>query len=185
MFMERFFILNGLDTADVEIVDMKPGEMVEAIANGDVDAIFAWEPNILEAQEILGDNAIVLPSALGYRATFNLVSKNDFHENNPELITKIIRTLAKAQEFTESNRQESIAIMASRLETDTEDIAKIWDIYRFRLSLSQSLIVALENAARWAIANNMTDKTAVPNYLDFIYLDGLEAVSPEAVTIIH
>ena len=183
--MATFFTLHGLDTADVEIVDMKPGEMVEAIANGDVDAIFAWEPNILEAQEILGDNAIVLPSALGYRATFNLVSKNDFHENNPELITKIIRTLAKAQEFTESNRQESIAIMASRLETDTEDIAKIWDIYRFRLSLSQSLIVALENAARWAIANNMTDKTAVPNYLDFIYLDGLEAVSPEGVTIIH
>ena len=101
------------------------------------------------------------------------------------MITRIIRALAKAEEFTESNRQESIAIMASRLETDTEDIAKIWDIYRFRLSLSRSLIVALENAARWAIANNMTDKTAMPNYLDFIYFDGLEAVSPEAVTIIH
>ena len=185
LFMSRFFILNGLDTADVEIVNMKPGEMVEAIVNGDVDAIFTWEPNILKAQESLGDNAIVLPSIVGYQATFNLVSKNDFIENNPELITRIIRALAKAEEFTESNRQESIAIMASRLETDTEDIAKIWDIYRFRLSLSRSLIVALENAARWAIANNMTDKTAMPNYLDFIYFDGLEAVSPEAVTIIH
>jgi len=184
-FMATFFTLNGLDTADVEIVDLKPGEMVEAIANGDVDAIFTWEPNILKAQERLGDNAIILPSVVGYQAQFNLASNNDFIENNPELITRIIRALARAEEFTESNRQESIAIVASRLETDTEDIAKIWDVYRFRLSLSQSLIVSLEDAARWAIANNMTDKTAVPNYLDFIYFDGLEAVSPEAVTIIH
>ena len=93
--------------------------------------------------------------------------------------------MAQAEEFTESNRQECIAIIASRLETDTEHIARTWDIYEFRLSLSQALITALEYEARWAIRDNLTDKTQVPNYLDFIYLDGLEAVSPEAVTIIY
>jgi len=185
LFLSRFFILNGLDAADVEIVDLKPEEMVAAIADGDIDVIFTWEPNILKAQKRLGDNAIVLPSVVGYQAQFSLASNNDFIENNPELITRIIRALAKAEEFTESNRQESIAIMASHLETDREDIAKIWDIYRFRLSLSQSLIISLEDATSWAIANNVTDKTQVPNYLDFIYFDGLEAVSPEAVTMIH
>jgi len=185
LFTVTFFTLNGLDTADVEIVDLKPGEMVEAIANGDVDAIFAWEPNISRAQEILGDNAIALPSVVGYPAKFNLASKNDFIENNPELITRIIRALAKVEEFTESNRQESIAIIASRLETDTEDIARIWNIYRFRLSLSQSLIIALEDAAKWAIENDLTSATEVPNYLDYIYMDALEEVKPEAISIIR
>ena len=34
-----------------------------------------------------------------------------------------------------------------------EDIDKLWDGYRFRLSLSQTLIVTLEDEARWAIRN--------------------------------
>ncbi len=43
----------------------------------------------------------------------------------------------------------------------------------------------MDDEARWSIANNLTDKTVVPNYLDYIYLDGLEALKPEAVTIIR
>ncbi len=55
----------------------------------------------------------------------------------------------------------------------------------FILSLSQVLIIAMEDEARWAIKNNLTDATEVPNYLDYIYFDALEAVKPDAVNIIH
>jgi len=184
-FLVVFFAFNRIDTSDVEIVDLKPGEMVEAIVNGDVDAIFAWEPNILKSQKILEDNAIVLPSMVGYMATFNLASKNDFIENNPQLIRKIIKALIKAEEFIKDNREESVDIIASRLKTDREDVDKIWDGYRFRLSLSQTLVVTLEAEARWAIKNKLTDKTEVPNYLDYIYMDALEKVKPEAIGIIR
>ncbi len=184
-FMAVFFILNKLDISDVEIVNLKPGEMVEAIVNGDVDAMFAWEPNILKATKSLGDNAIILPSDVGYEATFNLVSMNGYIENNPELIKKIIKALAKAKEFITNNREESINIIALRLETDREDIDKLWDGYKFGLSLSQTLILTLEDVARWSIRSNFTNKTEVPNYMDYIYMDALEEVKPEAVRIIH
>ncbi len=184
-FMVTFCTLNGIDTSDVEIVNLKPGEMVEAIVNGDVDAIFAWEPKILNAQKSLGDNAIILPSKVGYMATFNLVSKNDFIESNPQLITKIIKALIKAEEFTNNNREESIDIIASRLETSKEDIDTLWDDYTFRLSLSQTLVITLEDEARWAIKNKLTEATKIPNYLDYIYYNALEKVKPEAVGIIR
>lgn len=184
-FMAVFFIMNGIDASDVEIVNMKPGEMVEAIVNGDVDAIFAWEPNILKATKSLGDNAIILPSNVGYEATFNLAAMNDYIENNPELIRSVIKALVKAEEFVSNNREESIDIIASHLETDREDIDKLWDGYRFKISLSQSLILTLEDVARWSIRSDFTDKTEVPNYLDYIYMAALEEVKPEAVTIIR
>ncbi len=184
-FMAVFFILNKLDISDVEIVNLKPGEMVEAIVNGDVDAIFAWEPNILKATKSLGDNAIILPSDVGYEATFNLVTMNGYIGNNPELIRKVIKALAKAEEFITNNREESINIIALRLETDREDIDKLWDGYKFGLSLSQTLILTLEDVARWSIRSNFTNKTEVPNYMDYIYMDALEEVKPEAVRIIH
>jgi len=110
---------------------------------------------------------------------------NDYIENNPELIRNVIKALAKAEEFANNNREESIDIIASRLETNREDIDKLWDDYEFKLSLSQSLIITLEDMARWSIQENLTDKTEVPNYLDYIYVDALEKVKPEAVTIIR
>ncbi len=184
-FMITFFALNLLDFSDVEVVDLKPNEMVEAIVNGDVDAIFTWEPNILNCQKILADNAVILPSMVGYMVTFNLVSRKDFIESNPELIKRIIKSLAKAEEFVTNNREESIDIIASRLKIERESINELWNDYKFRLSLSQSLLVTMEDQARWAIQNNLTDATEVPNYLDHIYIDALLEVRPEVVGIIH
>ena len=140
---------------------------------------------MLNAQKILGDNAIILPSDVGYKATFNLVTMNGYIENNPELIRKVIKALVKAEEFASNNRGESIDIIASRLKLDGEDIDKLWDDYNFRLTLSQSLIMTLEDEARWAIKNKLTDATEVPNYLDYIYMDALEDVEPECVGSVH
>jgi len=182
-FMVTFFIMNSMDLADVGIVNLKPKEMVQAIVNGDVDAIFAWEPNILKAEKILGDNAVLLSSEVGYRQTFNLVSKKDFIENNPELLKRTLKALLKAEEFAKNNRSESIDIIALRLETDREDIDKLWDGYQFRLSLPYFLLGTLEDEARWYIKNNITDATKVPNYLDYIYKDALQHVKPDAVSI--
>jgi len=184
-FMVVFFILNELDLEDVEIVNLKPAEMVKEIVDGDVDVIFAWEPNIYHAVKGLGENAVILPSDVGYLATFNLVSKNDFIENNQQLLKKILKALIKAEEFAEDNREESVDIITAYLKTDREIIDKLWDMYEFRVSLTQAFLVTLEDEARWFIKNKLTSATEVPNYLDYIYWDALEAVKPEAVGIIH
>jgi NitT/TauT family transport system substrate-binding protein len=43
----------------------------------------------------------------------------------------------------------------------------------------------MEDEARWAIVNKLTSKTKVPNYLDFVYMDALEEVASDRVTIIR
>ena len=52
-------------------------------------------------------------------------------------------------------------------------------------SFAQALILAMEDEARWRIENKLTDKTTVPDYLDFMYIDALEVVNPGAVTVIR
>jgi hypothetical protein len=47
------------------------------------------------------------------------------------------------------------------------------------------MLILFEDQARWRIEQGLTDTTEVPNYLGFIYLDALEKVKSEAVTIIH
>jgi len=184
-FMAVFFILNELDLEDVEIVNLKPTETVKAIVDGDVDVIFTWEPNIYHAVKSLGENAVILPSNIGYLTTFNLVSKNDFVKNNQELLKRILKALIKAEKFVKGNRKESIDIISAYLKIDREIIDKLWDIYDFRVSLAQSFLITLENEARWFIRSKLTSATEIPNYLDYIYWDALETVKPEAVQIAH
>lgn len=50
-------------------------------------------------------------------------------------------------------------------------------------TLDQSLILALEDEFRWTRKRGLTGKGEVSNFLDYIHLDGLMAVKPEAVRI--
>jgi hypothetical protein len=43
----------------------------------------------------------------------------------------------------------------------------------------------MEAEGRFAIQTNLTDKREIPNYRGNIYRDGLDAVKPEAVTVIR
>jgi NitT/TauT family transport system substrate-binding protein len=61
----------------------------------------------------------------------------------------------------------------------------VWADYEFTLDLDQSLVAAMEDQARWIIAHQLSDRTETPNFVSSIYMDGLEAVKPEAVSIIH
>jgi NitT/TauT family transport system substrate-binding protein len=61
----------------------------------------------------------------------------------------------------------------------------VWSQNEYGLSLEQSLILAMEDQARWMIINNLTAETEVPNFLDYIYEDALEEIKPEAVNIIR
>ena len=43
----------------------------------------------------------------------------------------------------------------------------------------------MENEARWMINNNLTAKTQVSDFLDYIYTDRLREVKPDAVNIMR
>ncbi len=83
------------------------------------------------------------------------------------------------------NRKESIEIIAKRHDLDKENLKNEWDDYIFELSLYQSLLITLEAEARWAIKTGLVNKKEVPNYLNSIYLNALNEVKPQALTIIH
>jgi len=75
--------------------------------------------------------------------------------------------------------------LRERYHYDDEYVARIWPEHQFALSLDQSLIVALAAETRWMIGNNMTSEKQVPDFLNYIYEDGLKAIKPEAVSIIR
>jgi len=184
-FLYSFLLHYGLNIDDIEVVDKEPSELVEVLQSGEIDAFALREPHVFRAKELIGDDAVVFASENIYVATFNVVAMKDFVQSNPDVVKRFLEALLDAEKFTKENREEAIFIISKDLELDKSYLDSTWDESKFELSLNQILILTMEDEARWRIQNNLTDSTGVPNYLDYIYTDALEAVKPEAMTIIE
>jgi NitT/TauT family transport system substrate-binding protein len=184
-FLGLFLIYNDMDISSVQILDLEATKLAEALDKGGVDAISTWQPHISNAKKALGENALLLPTGGIFREDFYFISSKNFIKTHPETLKKFLRAIEKGEAFIQKNKMESIKIVSERLKTSPDIVTAAWDEYVFQLFLDQAILVCLEDEARWMIDNKLTDKTVIPNYLDYIYIDALDEVKTEAVTIIR
>ena len=184
-FLDTILLFNGISQADVQRVDLKPGQMFDSIVDGGLDAIATWNPQMYRAQKELGEKASVFYADGVYRVSFLISAKKEYVRENQRIIEKGISALLRACEFIRSHPDESREIVAGHLDIVDSLLEELSAIYHFRISLDQSLLLTLENQSKWAIAHNLTDQTEAPDYMDFLCTNALEAVEPEAVTIIR
>ncbi len=183
-FSDVYLDYSNIRRGDAKVVNFPAKDLPAALKDGTVDAISVFEPYAHETTKLLQDSASRLPKIEIFREAFNLAAMKDFLKKHPEVVEKVLRAIDRAVSFTKQNRAETIIILSRKLQVDEEFLEKAWDDYVLGLSLDQTLVLTLEDQARWAIKNKLTDKTKIPNYLDFIYPNGLRAVNPKAVTVI-
>jgi NitT/TauT family transport system substrate-binding protein len=168
--MELFLQRSRLSQSDVQIVSLNPPDTVGAITRGDVDAIFAWQPHIYNAQKLLGTNAIVFSSEGIYNQPFNLVVMEDYLGPERDKLTRLMNGLKRAEIYIHENRAESIEIVARRLQVDAKDLEAIWDSYSFALGLDSALVGTLKNEGIWAKKAGIVAKDAKePDYQSIVY----------------
>lgn len=184
-YLNNFLNYNDLDSSDIKAIDINASELPQALADGRVDAISTWEPNIMRAMKLLGNNALLLPGEDIFREDFYFVVLRSFIKDNQETLKMFLKAIEKGEKFIQENKEEAITIVSERLKVDKEIATTVWDDFDFQLILDQSIFISLEAEARWAIRDGLTEKKEVPNYFDFIYTDALEDINPEAVTIIR
>jgi ABC-type nitrate/sulfonate/bicarbonate transport system substrate-binding protein len=185
-YLGRFLELNNIKISDITVVDLKtPAEWENAVADGVVDAIVTAQPYADLASQRLGNNAIVWPVQGGQSIYGLIVSSERWITANPNLVNKFLKSLAQAEEYGISHPAEAKAILQKRLSVDASFVESAWSRDQFSLSLDQSLIAAMEDQSRWMIKNNLTSEKTVPDFLNYIYPDGMRAVKPGAVNIIR
>jgi len=184
-FLGSFLIYNGLSISDIEAVDLKPSEIVEAVINGDIDAGYTWIPNTNDIVDALGENAVKYPGQSGQDFYFVLISKESWIESHPAAARRLMKALMQAEEYVKNNNQEAKKFIQKRFSLPFSHVDYSWLKHRFVVNISQALLIAIEDQARWRIENRLTDANEIPNYLDYIYMDALEEVKPEAISIIR
>jgi NitT/TauT family transport system substrate-binding protein len=178
-----FLIWNNILQKDVESVYLKPSEMLNAILNEEVDAIFTWDPVAYNIKKELGENTISWHG--GGDFYFLLLAKEDWLSKNPVAAERFIKSLLEAEDYIEGNSKEAKDFVGERFGYEFDYMDYSWVQQEFAVILSQAMLILFEDQARYAIKNNLTDATEIPNYLDYIYTDALEGAKPEAITIIR
>ena len=184
-YLGRYLTLHGLGPADVTILDVRPDHSADALAAGDADAVVIWHPHLDRIMDRYGGGVVVWPIQSNQLTYWNILGRADWMEAHRETIDRFLRSISQAEEYVSLHPEEAKALVKKRLGYDDAYIAKVWRDNLFSLSLDQALIAAMEDEARWMIANKLTAEKKVPDFLDYIDLDGLKAIKPEAVNIIR
>jgi sulfonate transport system substrate-binding protein len=183
-FADVFLSAHGIGSNEVKIVNMRPSEVAGAIKSGRIDAASTWNPLLTELQEALGEKARTFYAEKLYTEMFCLVAGQDFVAHHPGAVRKVLRALIKAEVFAKEHPEESRRLVADFVKVDQPVIDKIWDLYGLQVTLDQALLVNLEDQSRWAVERRLTPRSDIPDYLDFIYIDGLSGVKSQAVRIL-
>lgn len=184
-YLGRTLELNGINIQEVTLVDVRTAGSIDALANGEVDAVVTWEPWASQIDQKMGSAVTTLPLQSSQYAYWNLVGTRDWVSQHPDALERLIKTFIQTENYIIAHPEEAKVIVEKRLDFEKEYMDLVWERYHFSLSLDQSFIAAMEDEARWMISNNLTTEKEVPDLLKYLYLDSLEALKPNAVNIIR
>ncbi len=183
-FLASFLALNGMRLSDLNIVDLKPGDIVTGLANGDLAAGLTWEPYVYQAREALGDLALGYPGQEGQYYYFLLVGRDDWLSGNSAKTAELMRALLKAEAFAQSNPDEAKKMITKKYGLDPAFVDYLWPEHSLTVELPQDLVRLMEEAVVWrAEAQGGTPDGGLPNMLGFLHSAPLRSVSPEAVGV--
>lgn len=181
--LDLVLVYNGIDPDRVKLKAITPETALTALANKEVDALCIWEPFASRIELELGTDVQLVPIPKLYTETFNLIAMQSTIKARPQELERIVQALKDSTQFIQTHPEKAKALAAKRLRVPVTLIDKIFDDYRFRLSLNRSLPRTMEGQGRWAQREgHVPSNLPQPNYTSFLYPAFLKTVDPSAVS---
>lgn len=180
-FLESMLGANGLTRRDIVPVALRPNQMSEAIMAGQVDAVCTWNYPLTQIRQALKAKGVAFMDPHIYTETFNMVAQQDFVKKHPERVQRFLRAMLRAEDFVSTEPAAAQAIVAKAIDRDLALVREVWGAFNYQVQLDDVVLITLEDETRWAIKSLLSDRSAMPNYRDYVYSDGLKAVAPRKV----
>jgi sulfonate transport system substrate-binding protein len=118
-----FFLLRslnevGLSGSDVEVVNVQHADGKTALENGDVDAWSGLDPYM--AQTVIEHGSKLLYRNIDFNSWGFLNARQEFIEDHPEYVTRILAQYERARQWIIDNPEEAAKILAKEAELSEE-----------------------------------------------------------------
>jgi ABC-type nitrate/sulfonate/bicarbonate transport system substrate-binding protein len=184
-FLHSFLTKHGISERDVSVRFYKAEELPAALEKGEIAALSMREPYAGDAVARLGTNAVVFQEpGLYFRHEVLVVRADSLAADRPAAVA-LLRALGDAARWARERPGDAIGMVSAALGVPEAGTRRLWADLDLRLSLDQALLSALEDAARWGLRGGLVEGTRPPNFLPLIDWGPLEAVDPEAITLIR
>lgn len=174
--------LYGLTVKDVELARLSPGQIVDAIGRGEIDAAITWQPHAGEIERKLAQNGVSFDGS-GLDVYLLLVTRQETTAKAGKPLTKLLRALNLAADWVRDHPQEAQRYIATRFKVDESYVIAQWPRMRLDLEMPQELLTAMDSEARWLAAQGDKAKT-IPDFTQFVRPTELLEVAPDAVTMV-
>ena len=102
---------NGMAPDQVNIIVLKPPEMIGALRTGQIDAFIAWEPYPSKADTMsVGRNLATSEEMWSGHPCCVLVSDQGFVDGHPEAVAAVVKSHVQATDYIHRNPEEAVKI---------------------------------------------------------------------------
>ena len=176
---------SNVPAKEVHLVDMDTEGVISAFEQGRVDAAVVYQPYLAKLEIEHGEQIKVFYGEDVYSFRFMLVGKRDYIDRHPQEIERILKGLIAAERSIRDYPIAARDVIGRAIQVDEKLMTKLFDPQDYRIVLDQAMLLALDDQTRWAMQRGMVNFRPIPNYLDNIRYQNLEAILPSAVKIIH
>lgn len=118
IFLLRALNAEGISGDDVEIVNLQHGEGASALTSESVDAWSGLDPHMARLE--LETNADLFYRNIDFNTYGFLNVREDFVEDYPDYVNRVIEVYEKAREWTLENQEEAATILAEEASISVE-----------------------------------------------------------------
>jgi len=164
----------NIDLSNVNVIDLNPADMADALRTAGVDAIVASEPtpSLLESKDC-GVELTTL-GGLGNTYPITLILRDDFGKKHPDVVVKALRAIDRAEHFINNHRREAAEEVAAATGLSADVTLAAMSHHTYNLGLSPATMTSLRDIAEFLRAQKVIEE--VPDFdakTDRTYLDRL------------
>jgi ABC-type nitrate/sulfonate/bicarbonate transport system substrate-binding protein len=177
----RYLAAGGLAPSDLTIVDLAPPEMVLALVHGDIDA-FAWLAPFTTRAIATGKDIKLITSAKGLANNRIVLSvTRSFAEQNPKLVTAVLRATHRATDYVRSNLEDATKIWADAVQGDVKQSLPVVRMITYDMAFDPPFVADMNELAKF-----MVQKGALKQPIDWtkdMNVNFLREVDPKLVAV--
>ncbi len=187
-YLDVMLELNGMQRDQVTIVAMPLDELGPALKNGSVDAISIWSPYYERLREENPNTVGIFGNEGLYHWSWLLAVRDDADDTvNRDAYTHLLRAMIRAGNAIQAQPKLAADELAPWVGTTPQVLLGMWSWCSFEVQLGQSVLLQIENAARWHKARKdpATPEAQSIDVLSAIDPLPLRLADPVRVQLVH
>ncbi|MDP1863707.1 MAG: ABC transporter substrate-binding protein [Thiobacillus sp.] len=184
-FIDMILQVQGVPSSEINFVDLNTADTLTEFKAGRIDAAVVFQPYLAQLETELGNQIQVFYGDDVYAFRFMLVGKPLYIERHPEEIKRVLRALVAAEKLVRDHPATARKAVGNAINIDDALMAKLFNPEDYAISLDQAMLLAFDDQTRWAMRRGIIARGPIPNYLENVKYQYLEAILPSAVKVVR